>query len=112
MRLAALLDSFSDELVKIAKEKRSAEGMGGALAGGMIGGGLGLMFKSPKAALIGAGIGAGVGGLAGGAMHAVRRFSEPPPVYGPLTGDPSYVPTWQSGPPNMGYSGIVPMRQY
>jgi len=101
MYLDAFLESFSDELMKIA-----AEGMGGALAGGMIGTGIGTLFKSPKAALVGGLLGAGIGGLTGGAAHLGRRILEPSPgMYGPPTGDPNYVPTYmrpntQSG---MGY---------
>jgi hypothetical protein len=98
---------MSDELVKIARAKMAAEGMGGAMAGGAIGSGLGLMLGrgSLKGGLYGGLIGAGIGGLAGGVAHAGRKLLAPSPgMYGPPTGDPNYVPTWQSGPPNMGYS--------
>lgn len=94
------LKAMSEELVKIAqaRSKLAAEGIGGAMAGGAIGAGLGAMLPGNKlkGGLYGGLIGAGIGGIGGGLVHAGRKILAPGAgMYGPPTGDPNYVPTWQ-----------------
>lgn len=72
MRLLPLLDSFHDELEKIAKSKK-ASASSGALIGGMIGAGL-----MPKKWMMRGGlVGAGIGGLMGGAASLGQKLLEP-----------------------------------
>lgn len=90
--LLPYVNSFNDELVKIAQSKK-ASAERGAVLGGMIGGGI---TKGWRGALIGAGLGGVVGGAAsfgkkllepsaGQLMAAQQRGWEPA----------GYVPSWQ-----------------
>ena len=92
MRLAPYLHAFENELEKIAEDEGTA--------GAMIGAGLGAVLSKNK--LKGGAYGAIAGGLIGKGVGATSRLHDKllengPASYGPPTGDPDYVPTWQRG---------------
>lgn len=97
MYLAHRIDGFTDELKKIASGRKTAA----ALAGALVGGGLASMIPGAgrvKRGLIGAAAGGLIGGAVGMGTKAVHKVLAPSAAaYGPPTGDPNYVPTWQQG---------------
>lgn len=92
MRLSPLLDSFADELEKIA---------GAGMTGAMIGGGLGALAGGKRFRVLGGVTGAAAGGLLGAGAGVVKRFAmnesarQRAAAMTPTWEPEGYVPTWQ-----------------
>ena len=97
MRLASYIDSFKDEIEKIAKVKKASAGLG-ALIGAGLGGGL--MPGGAKWKVRGALVGGALGGLGGAAVSGVKHIMEPSQAQlmaqQQQAWEPQgYVPSWQ-----------------